>query len=36
MIRALRAVIHEKASVKQAHEIFRALVSEKGKQRRKK
>jgi hypothetical protein len=36
MIRALRAVIHEKASVKQAHEIFRVLVSENGKRHKKK
>jgi hypothetical protein len=36
MIRSLRAIIHEKASVKQAHDLFRALVADEGKRRRKK
>jgi putative autoinducer-2 (AI-2) aldolase len=35
MIRSLRAIIHEKASVKQAHDLFRALVSDEGKARKK-
>jgi putative autoinducer-2 (AI-2) aldolase len=35
MIRALRAVIHEKASVKQAHDLFRSIVAETGRSKRK-
>ena len=35
MIRALRAVIHEKASVKQAHDLFRSVVAETGRSKRK-
>jgi putative autoinducer-2 (AI-2) aldolase len=35
MIRALGAIIHEKASVKQAHELFRSVVAAEGKRGRK-
>lgn len=35
MIRALGAIIHEKASVKQAHDLFRSIVAESGRSRRK-
>jgi putative autoinducer-2 (AI-2) aldolase len=34
MIRALQAVIHEGASVRQAHEIFRSVVAERNRPRK--